>query len=73
MPEYSVREQRAWCQLRAGDADAAIEETRRLVERYEKQPALFAKQVLPHIAHLADADTTGELRRRLDKLMAADR
>ncbi len=68
-----LREQHAWCLLKSGDGASAVEETRRLLERYENEPHLIGLQLLPHLEELADADPTGALRSRLNRLLLSDR
>lgn len=64
-----LREQRAWCLLKAGDETAALTETARLIERYERQPQLARFQPFPHLRDLTEPDPSGELLRRFQALL----
>jgi hypothetical protein len=67
-----LREQRAWCLLKSGDAVSALDETRRLLDRYERDPRLVRYQPLPHLKQLVDSEPTGALRVRLQRLLDLD-
>ena len=66
-----LRELRAWCLRNTGDLASALEETRLLLDRYERQPRLAELQPFPHLEDLAAADPDGECAARARRLIAS--